>query len=248
MSRPILLITINNLKDISCVNADAFALGYEKYTFFAPHNFSYEEIKSINTEKTIFVILNALLHENDIDGFKKEVDRLKGLGVGFIVQDLGALSILIDSNIELVKIIYNPYTLICNKNDFKAYQKSFGVSLGLSTQLKVEEIEKIIEEPNALVEIYGYEPIYQTYRKVLSLYEEARDIKLNRKDLAVREDTREEKYPIVENQYGSVIFNYKKVNLIKDKEKLKNARYWYIDGSGSSLEEINEVVEALNDE
>lgn len=249
MKKPIILVSICDIKDINIIPSDGYVLGYEKYTFFAPNYFSYQDIKNVKTDKKIFIILNALLHENDIDGFKNEVIKLKELGFGFIVQDLGALSILIDNNVDLDKIIFNPYTHICNLNDFKAYKNAFNVTLGLSTQLSAEEIRNIIKkEEKAFIEIYGYEPIYQSYRKVISLYEEARNISFKKEKLSIREDTRDELYPILENKYGSVIFNYKKVNLVKDKGSLSEAKYFYIDGTDSSKEEINEVIKGLKDE
>lgn len=246
MKRPEIITSINNLEDINYIQSDGYAFGYQKYTSFAPNYFSYEEIKNIKTDKKLFVILNALLHEKDIDDFKKEIDKLSKLNIGFIIQDLGALSILLDKNIAKDKIIYNPYTLICNKNDLKAYKEAYGVSIFLSPELNVDEISKILNEEDAVVEIYGYEPIYQSYRKVLSLYEEARNVSLENKNLYIREDTRDELYPIIENEYGSVIFNHQKINLTNDIDLLINAKYWYIDSSNSSLEEVNEIIKGLN--
>ena len=244
-----IIVSIKDLKDIDSLKADGYVLGYEKYTFFAPQNFSYEEVKKVSKNNRIFLLLNALIHEKEVEEVKKEIDILIELDISFIIQDLGLLSLLISKGVDKERIIYNPYTLICNNNDYQAYQNAYDVSLGISSQLSLEEKIDILNNNNKVfVQIYGYEPIYQSYRKVISLYQEARDKKFDIKELSLREDTREEKYPIIENEYGSVIFNYQKIDLSSNLNKINHAQYMFVDSSFSSLEEVKEFLRGISNE
>ena len=51
-----ILMSVNNLTDLPDV--DGYVLGYEKYSFFASHYFSYDEIKDFDKKDKIFLLLN----------------------------------------------------------------------------------------------------------------------------------------------------------------------------------------------
>ena len=244
MQKPKILLGINKIDDISKFPCDGYVLGYDKFTLFAPHYFSFEELKSIRNKGKIYILLNALIHEDKLPEFKSELTKLVELGFNFIVQDMGALSVILNL-ISSEKVIFNPYTLICNKNDFLAYQDIAPIGVGVSNQLTIEEQNKILEAGNGFLMIYGYEPIYQSYRKILSLYKNEKSLVTNNNQLYLREDTRDDLYPVIENEYGSVIFNHTKVNLLESLDKLNNAKYWYIDSFLSSEKEIDLVFKEL---
>ncbi|MCR4911761.1 MAG: U32 family peptidase [Bacilli bacterium] len=241
-----LLLTVKELKDIEKYSADGYVLGYEKYTFFGASRFSYDEIASISNKANVFVLLNALIHENNIEDFNSEINKLAKLDVNFIVQDTGALSLIL-KQISPKRVVFNPYTMICNKNDFSAYQNEGILGIGISSQLFIEETIELSKLDNALILLYGYEPIYQSNRKVLSLYQEAKKVRFPNGQLYLREDTRDVLYSIIENEYGSVIFNCKKVNLIRRIKDIKEAKYLLIDTFLSSEDEIDNVIKELNE-
>ena len=96
MSKAKLLLEINKLEDINKYPADGYVLGYEKFTFFASKRFNYEEVKAASEKANIYVLLNALLHEDYLRDFKLEAAKLSKLKVSFIVQDMGALSMFLN--------------------------------------------------------------------------------------------------------------------------------------------------------
>ena len=239
-----ILLGIKDLKDIEKYPVDGYVLGYEKYTLFAPNRFSYEEIKSLKNKDNIYILLNALIHQDNLQDFKLEVQKLIELKVRFIIQDMGAFA-AISGLVSPSHIIFNPYTLISNTNDFITYKVLTKAGIGISNQLDINEIISLSKNKNAFLMIYGYEPIYQSFRKVLSLYQEAINLHLINEQLYLKEDTREDLYPVIENEYGSVIFNYRKVNLLDHINELNECEYFYVDSFLTSDEEIDDVIRRL---
>ena len=162
------LLGIKDLKDIEKYPVDGYVLGFEKYTLFAPKCFSYDEIRSIKEKEKIYILLNALIHQDNLDDLKDELNKLVKLDVNFIVQDIGLLSLIQELNISN-QVIFNPYTLISNTNDLLTYKELTKAVIGLSNQLSINEIISLSKNDDTFLMIYGYEPIYQSYRKVLSL-------------------------------------------------------------------------------
>lgn len=234
-----LLVSINKLEQLS-LNADAFVLGYEKFSSFAPALFSYAQIKEACMKKSVFVLMNSLINEDELKIAIKEIDRLKELGVGFIVQDIGLLHHLIKTY-DKTKVIFNPYTLICNVEDLKEYQND---DITVFVSDVATDKKELLGDKTALF-VYGYLPIYQSFRKVLSLYENGHDISLSEKDLFIKENTRDDLHHIIENEFGTVIFDSKVCDEIKI-ENLK-ADYWYIDSSYLLDKEVETAIKRVRD-
>ena len=236
-----ILVSIDNLNKLPS-QADGYVLGYEKYTFFAKHRFSFNEIKSFKEPQKIYLLLNVMLHEKDVEDFRLEIEKLSSLNINFIVQDLGMVEIL-KRYVDTSKIIYNPYTLVCNLEEFKTYKENLGVAVGISSQLSLDNLEKF--NGDSFITLYGYVPIYQSYRKVISLFSTYHEVNAPKETL-VKEATRDDKHHIIENEYGSVIFSSEPVDLVGDTERLKGAKYLFIDTSYVDDDKINQILEGLH--
>ena len=97
---------------------------------------------------------------------------------------------------------------------------------------------------DSFITIFGHTPIYQSYRKVISLFSAHHQTNAPKETL-IKEDTRDEKHHIVENEYGSVIFSSEPIDLLKDINRLEDAKYLYIDTSYIDDEKVNELLEGL---
>ena len=235
-----ILVSVDNLTNLP-KHVDGYVLGYEKYTFFAKHLFSFEEIKAFKEQNKIYLLLNVMLHEKDIDDFRKEIDKLSTLDINFIVQDLGMVEVL-KRKVNASRIIYNPYTLVCNLEEFRAYHNNLGVTIGISSQLSLDNLEKF--KGDSFITLFGYIPIYQSYRKVISLYSEYHKENAPKETL-VKEDTRDDRHHILENEYGSVIFTSVPVDLTNDINRLKDAKYLFIDSQYVENQKIEEILKGI---
>lgn len=239
---PKLLIGVSSFKDLS-LEAYGYVLGYEKYTSFASSTFSYEEIKSIK-DKNVYILMNALIHEKELIEAKKEIDKLIPLGVNFIVQDIGLLHYLL-SKIDNKKVLFFPYTWICNKEELEAYYDKYHVDINISNELTLLEMKEILSCGHGIVNLFGYTPIYQSYRKILSLYEIEKHVKVD-KSLYLKEHTREDKYPVIENEYGSVVFRSYPNSYLEDYDYINKAEYLFVDSFHVDHDLFIEIVYLSN--
>ena len=120
MKKPNLLLTIFKDEQFN-LSADGYIIGYEKFSAFGAKRFSYEEIASLSKDKNLFVLMNSIIHEDNLQEFKSEVDKLGKLNIGIITQDLGGLRYIL-TVFPFERVIYNPYTLICNQDDLITYE------------------------------------------------------------------------------------------------------------------------------
>lgn len=234
-----ILVSVDNLTNLP--SADGYVLGYEKYTFFAKHRFTFEEIKTFEKQENLYLLLNVMLHEKDVEDFKKEAKKLSELKVNFIVQDLGMVEIL-KSLVDKSRIIYNPYTLVCNLEEYKTYQECLGVTIGVSSQLSIDNLENFVGD--SFITIFGYTPIYQSYRKVISLFSQHHEV-IAPKETLIKEDTRDNLHHIIENEYGSVIFSSEPVNLLNEASRLEKAKYLFVDLSYVDNQDAEELLKGL---
>ena len=73
---------------------DGVCVAYSSFSAYSASSLNKEEIEEIAKEKKVFVNLNALLHQCDLERFSLLIDELYLIpNVFFIVSDLGAVNI-----------------------------------------------------------------------------------------------------------------------------------------------------------
>lgn len=243
--KPKLLINVKNSKDFN-IEAFGYVLGYKKFTFFTSKYFSYSFIKKYAKNKNIYVLLNALLHESEINSFKNEINKLIQLPINFIVQDIGILNILTEL-ISPKRIIFMPYTLICNYLDAQSYAKLGISAICPSNEITIEDTDIISQYAPVMLNAFSYVPMYQSYRKIISLFAEYKNISFNKSHLCLKEETRNDFYPVIENKYGSVIFRPYITSYINELNNLSHAKFIYIDHLFIKNRVFNKVCALVND-
>lgn len=222
-----ILISISSFNDLS-LDADGYVLGYEKYTLFAEKNFLYEEIKNIKEKNKIYLLLNALINENEIEDAKKEIKILIDDGFNLIISDFGLFNYAHKIKKQNI-LIFQSYTLISNKNDYFTYQELFDENLGISPFIDKNDLIELSKNKGSFIYGFGYLPLYQSHRKVLSIYEDFHQKALPKQNLFLKEDLRNELYPIIENQLGSVIFKSHPISLLSDIDEYNDANFLFLD-------------------
>lgn len=211
--RPKILISIQDENDLS-LPADGFVVGYEKYCQFAAKKINFEELEEVVKKKKIYLLMNALIHQNQLKDLEDEIKKLSQLSLHYIVQDIGMMEIL-KKYVPSRNIILMPYTLICSKCDAKAYMKEKIDAIGLSNEITLQDIYQISRSSQSYLTIFGYVPMYQSYRKIVSLFLEHTNLTLENKDnLTLKEETRDEYYHVEENEYGSTIYRPYPINYL----------------------------------
>ncbi len=219
-----------------------------KYSFYADNRFSIEEIKLIASKahkenKKVFVLLNKIVHVEDTDIISSFIDSLIKENVYIIYQDLGIFQMLKEKS-YLDKGIYNPLTMITNYMDLLMYEEEGPHAIGVSNEIPLKDIKEITtHSKNVFYLGYGYHPMYQTYRPIVSLYKEHAKLEFENKNLFVQEATRTtDRCPIEENEFGSIIFRNGVINVLKEIELLSDVKYLFLDGIFVNKDKFNVVI------
>ncbi len=173
---------IERLKIACLYGADAIYIGGQDYSLRAnAHNFSLEDIKEAcdfahNLGKKVYLTLNIVFHNNDIDGVYDYIKEVVDCGIdAFIVSDLFIVK-YIKSNFD-VEVHLSTQASTTNYLSVK-YLKNEGIDrVVLAREVNLFDIEKIIKEVNIDIEcfIHGAMCTFYSGRCVLSNYFTNRD-------------------------------------------------------------------------
>lgn len=163
--------------------ADAVYLGFKKFSLRANAvNFTMDEIKegvefAHKNNAKVYVTVNIIFHENDIDGLKEYLMELSKIGVDAIISsDLFIIDFLKDNNIDLdVHLSTQACTL--NAEAVKFYMKEGVKRVVLARECSKKDIENIIKETNVDTEVFIHGAMCISYsgRCMLSNYMTNRD-------------------------------------------------------------------------
>ena len=212
------IITTINSSNINLFlesKADALMIGLNDYTTYLDKSFSYEEIKEIvnvKGNKEIYVLVNRIIEQDEIDALRSVLRSLLSLDIdGIVVMDMGILEIAKEEGF-LDRIVFSPSTYLTNK-DSAAYLASLGVKrLVLSKEISLNNIFEIKNNVTCDVEIttYGYRNIFYSKRHIKTLYKEmygSNDFRY------LKEEKRVQLFPIEESEHGTFVFSSKKLSL-----------------------------------
>lgn len=231
---------LDKLKMAIRYGADAIYLGGESFGLrTSSKNFSLKDIKeaidySHNREKKVYITLNIVPHDKDLEGLEEYLKYLYEIGVdAVIVSDPGIFSIVrrtvpeLDIHISTQASVTNYETIM--------FWYELGVRrIVLARELSFDEIESISGRiPDDLeIEAFVHGSMCMAYsgRCLMSNYMTGRDA--NRGDCAqpcrykyhvVEEKRPGEYFPVVEDEEGSFIFNSKDLCMIEYIDRLAEA-------------------------
>ena len=221
---------LEKLKTAILYGADAVYCGGFSYGLReGADNFSYQDLKE-GTEfihkrgKKIYVTVNMIPHNEDLDGLPEYLHQLDEIGVdALIISDPGVLQIIRDENIDI------PLHLSTQANAVNYASVNFWHNLGmeriiLARELSKEEIKEIREKTEITLEMFVHGAMCISYsgRCLLSNYFVNRDANRGKcahscrwKYHLVEEERPGEYYPIFEDEHGTHIMNSKDLCLIE---------------------------------
>jgi collagenase-like PrtC family protease len=233
MEKIVSLHSLDMYKQVSSL-VDGIVLGCD-YSFYSNHRFSKEEILSLvslasKDKKKVFLLTNLVMHNEYKDKVREFISSFKDVDISFIYQDLGIYQILKELDMT-ERGIYNPLTMITNYEDLLMYD-SLGVdAVGLSSEITLDDVKICAEKSSKVFYLgFGYHPMYQTYRKIASLYKEYSGLDYSLEDMAIKELSKKEVNPMVENEFGALVFRCGVISILEEIEKVKDVKYLYLDG------------------
>lgn len=231
---------LEKLKMAIIYGADAVYLGGEAFGLRASaKNFSIEQLKeglafAHARGKKVYVTLNIIPHNEDLEGLPEYVKTLEEIGVdAVIISDPGVISVVkeVTPNMEIHLSTQANTTNYLSAN---FWHKQGVKRIVLARELSIDEIKEIIEKSSEELEIeafiHGAMCISYSGRCLLSNYMANRDA--NRGECTqscrwkyhlVEEKRPNEYYPIYEDEKGTYIFNSKDLCMIEHMPELIDA-------------------------
>lgn len=247
-----IVTSLNKIANLNMIlsYSDAVMAGSNATSVLNETSFTKEELIKIkdfvhSKNKLFFLKVNGLLHENQIEDYKEFITAFLDAD-GFYASDLGVVLILNELGLK-DRIIFDPQTLICNSLDAKIYLEESPYGIGLSQEIPLCDIEKISNcvEHKIFYKIFGYHPMCFSKRKLISLYLEENRLTKKTGIYYLKEEKREDFYPIIENEYGTIILRSHVVNLLRHLKTLKVA-FLFVETFLIAEDKILEVLKLIN--
>ncbi len=194
-------------------NIDGFILPLKEYSTDYESYFTIDEIINIKTKsnKEIFVVLNRMFFNEDIDSLKqilKKIDELNLTGIFF--YDLSILQLKKELNLK-TDLVWNATHMVTNYKTCNYYLEKGVKYAYLSNEITFNEIIEIKEKSNIipLFTLIGYPTVANSNRYLITNYNKMHNLKNNSK-LIIEEKITKDKYILSENKFGTT-FKYGKV-------------------------------------
>lgn len=204
---------------------DAYIVGVKDLSINMPCYFSIDEVESINeflkqSNKELFISLNKNMFNSDLIFLEESLKIIENLKVnGILYYDI--------SIVELKEKLGLKTDLIWSQEHFTTnystinYWYDLGVHYTyISNEITLDEIKTIKENTNSklMLQVFGYIPIFTSKRRLISNYKEY--FKLNSDSKVYYIEKENKKYPVFENENGTVVYSPTPINSIFDFKEL----------------------------
>lgn len=236
-----IITEVKSLENIDLYNADVLILP-TIYSTLSSFVFDLKNIKNIN--KKISLKVDKIFEENELEELELFLIKTFNYNIDFyLFSDMAVYYILKKYN-KQNKAVYFSKTINCSSKDINEYN-NLGIKCLVSTELVLEDIEKIANLENNFVYCYGYTNIFYSKRKLLSLYKDysSLNFQVDNKRYLLLEETRSEYYPIFENKNGTFISNAYIYLLFEELNSINKNNYFYIDSTFIDEDQLLKVLD-----
>lgn len=217
---------INLLKDYldyALINVPKYSINYK--------DIDVDKALKLCDENNIKVILsiNRIMHPGDLNNVEKIINKYKNNDLLFYIADLGVLNILKKYDL-LNKTIYNPETMITNYLDLKLYNDMV-LACGVSNEITLEDLKMMYEKTNSNIfyQGFGLRLMFYSRRKLISLYGDKNNTLYPKENVYLREITRTDYMPIIENEENTLIYRPYYISLLDKLNEIKFIKFLYIE-------------------
>ena len=226
MNKPLIFTDYLSDASFDC-KVDGLIINSSLYSTFNDVVFSYTEIKNLvkkikNKSFKVIINLDRIIPENEIEKFLKFLKDISELNFDYIIYSDYAVLNNIDEKFY-DKLIYDPKTLICTKEELDVIPtKAF-----ISSELSLNELADFNNAKKSIaIDAFGYRQMMYSRRPLLSLVMPKGKVKANKLYNLV-EETREDNYKIYETKrnkdnYGTFVYNKGIYCLFNELKELNN--------------------------
>lgn len=224
-----LIVTVNSLEHLKkIIDKDIYGimLYIDKLSVNSSFYVNVDMINKIDfKDKKIFLVMNKIMHNSDLDMVRDNLSKLKDMDVKILFYDMSVYNISKKYGMVDKLVIFQDHlnaSILSNK---------FYYDLGINGSYVSSDItgEELIDiKNNSKMEIYfmgyGYTPIFYSRRYLIRNYLKY----INKEEFignySIVSDMDRE-YPIREEDFGTTIYSEKPINLINYLDYLSNIDY-----------------------
>ena len=242
-----LLVTANSLEHLNeLLDKDIYGvmLYIDKLSVNSSFYISTMELDKIDFKnKKIFLVMNKLMHNNDLDMVRDVLFKIKDMDVKIMFYDMAIYEISKEFDILDKLVIYQDHlNASIDSNNFY-YDLGIRGSY-ITSDITLEELIDI--KKNTKMDIYfmgyGYAPIFYSRRYLITNYLKFIDKEDCVGKYKIVSDTGNE-YPISEEEYGTTIYSEKVINLINYLDNLDEIDYVVMNSNGVDNNDFSLMVD-----
>ena len=230
-----LIVTVNSFKQLErLIDKDIYGvmLYIDKLSVNSSFYINVDDIKKIDfKDKKIYLVMNKIMHNNDLDMVRDNLSRLKDMNVKVMFYDIGVYNIACELGMIDKLVIYQDHL------NASIGSNKFYYDLGITGSYITSDItgEELLEiKNNSKMDIYfmgyGYAPIFYSRRYLVRNYLKF----IDKEDMCGKYKIVSDmgiEYPIVEEEYGTTIYSQEVINLINYLDELDKIDYIIMNGN-----------------
>ena len=222
---------------------ESFSVDYFKY-------YSISDIKEYrkNTDKLLYVVINKMIFNNELDSLFKVLKELENIKVdGVFFYDLAVLNLIRENNLS-INLIYNGTHMVTNSDTINLYNDLGVKGAYLSNEITKEEILNIRSNTKSdlFILLLGNPVVAMSRRSLLTSYF-ANKNKSKSDLITIKEPKSGQEFLVKEDSNGTTFFYNKRLNLSNVYKELKDSgiNYGIIEQGDYSSLEYKELINAF---
>ena len=236
----------NHLDKLLKKKIDGVIISIDKLAVNDDFYLDVDELKEIDfKQKEVFVSLNKLMHNNDLDYLRKIMLELKDMDVKILFYDMAVYRIAKEYDMVSKLVIHQDHL------NASSLSNKFYLDLGINTSYITQDItgEELLEIKHdnniqVMFMIYGYSPIFYSRRYLITNYLKYINKEKENGNYTIVSDTGVE-YPIDEEEYGTTVYTEKEINLINYLDELKDIDYLVMRSNKIDNDKFNKMVDKV---
>ena len=225
---------------------DGFILGLKNLSVNLPCYFELEELLELIeklTDKEIFISLNKNMHNTDLEYLKEVLIKLDKTNIkGVIYYDVSIVNLKKELNLSL-DLVWGQEHMTTNYLTMN-YWYDFGAKYTyVSSDITLEEIKEIsnLAKSKLMVQIFGYQPMFTSYRHLVKNYLKTFDIKDDSNEYIIEKEGNS--YSIVDDELGTTVYSN---NILNGIEEYLDLDVDYVVLNSYNIERFEEVIDLFN--
>jgi Collagenase and related proteases len=204
-----IIVSVNNKTEVDNykkMGAYAFIFGLQNFSTME-NTYTLEEIQKLSTDIEIFVNINKMIFNTELEELKHTLIELSNINIkGILFYDLAILELVKELKLDIDLVWFNTH-MVTNYNTCNYYFEK-GVKYAIiSSEITLEEIIEIKNKSNItpMVQLIMHPVMAHSRRKLLTNFYKENNVSYDKKTHVIT--NKDVECLIKENEHGTIILN-----------------------------------------